>query len=105
MPPYVSFASPHRWVVTNAASVAVGLAALGFRRAVDGTYKINFRRPLSYEPMAVLAMRLRDMGAAFSAESDWSPFAVVCDLRDRGLFEGSFQKIAWIGDDCQVVDH
>lgn len=105
LPPYVSFASPHRWVVANGAAVGAALEALGFTRGLDGTHKAKFRRPLSYEPMAVLAMRLRDLGAAFSAGSAWSPALVALDLRERGLFTGPFDEIVWAGDDWVVLPH
>jgi hypothetical protein len=68
---------------------------LGFRRWLIGPHEAAFRRPRSFEQMGSLAVSLRDLGVAFSAGRDWSPSEVVLDLRDRGLFEGSFTEIYW----------
>ena len=45
--------------------------------------------------MARLAAQLRDLGIAFSYGRDWSPSEVVQQLRDEGLFKGSFNEISW----------
>lgn len=44
---------------------------------------------------ARLFAALRDLGVAFSAGREWSPAEVFAWLRDRGLLEGAYLRIAW----------
>lgn len=44
---------------------------------------------------ARLFAALRDRGVAFLASREWSPAEVFAWLRDRGLLEGAYLRIAW----------
>ena len=104
-PAYVSMAHPDHWVVKHCFGLWWPLWKLGFRGFPFLPWmRLRRRRPMGFEEMARIADRLRALGVAFSAGHDWSPSAVVQDLRDRGLFAGSFVEIAWTGPDRVLRD-
>jgi hypothetical protein len=96
IPPYVAEAGPDRWVVKHSSGLRGPLRMLGFRRfPFSSTAEMRPRLPLTFEQMGVLAGELRNLGVAFSYGHDWSPSEVVQQLRDDGLFRGSFVEISW----------
>jgi hypothetical protein len=46
---------------------------------------------------------LRDRGVSFLAGREWSPAEVFAWLRDRGLLEGPYLRIAWTDPQQYVV--
>ncbi len=46
---------------------------------------------------ARMFVALRDLGVAFSAGREWCPAEVFAWLRERGLLEGAYLRIAWTG--------
>jgi hypothetical protein len=102
-PSYVSEARPDRWVVEGGSAIKHELKQLGFRRSFLSTRAtLTPKAPLSFEAMGRLAGALHALGIAFGAGRDWSPSAVVQQLREDGLFEGGFTEIAWTGGDWQI---
>jgi len=102
-PAYVSEARPDRWVVEGGTALRHELKELGFRRAfLSSTATLTPQAPLSFEAMGRLAAALHALGIAFGAGRDWSPSDVVQQLRQDGLFEGSFTEIAWTGEEWHV---
>lgn len=95
-PPYVSSAGPELWAVHAPAGPRLALWSLGLRGfPIFGPMSARHRTPLDFPAMGRLAMRLRDLGFAFSAGCDWSPAEMVRFLRDEGHVDGDFSEIAW----------
>lgn len=67
------------------------LQALGFRGAGPGLQ----REVHDDADKARLFAALRALGIAFSAGREWCPADVFGWLRERGLLEGPFLRIAW----------
>lgn len=44
---------------------------------------------------ATAFIRLRDLGVAFSAGREWCPAEVFEHLRDSGLLDGPYLRVAW----------
>lgn len=44
---------------------------------------------------AAVFLRLRDIGVAFSAGREWCPADVFEHLRDGGVLEGRYLRVAW----------
>lgn len=44
---------------------------------------------------AAVFIRLRDLGVAFSAGREWCPAEVFEHLRDSGLLDGPYLRVAW----------
>jgi hypothetical protein len=102
-PPFVSEARPDRWAIEGGSALGGQLRKLGFRRSIfSSTAKLTPGEPLSFEAMGQLAAQLHGLGVAFGAGRDWSPSDVVQQLRQDGLFEGSFTEIAWTGEQWHV---
>ena len=48
--------------------------------------------------LAIIFSKLRDIGFTFSGgEAGWPPAAIFEELRDRGLLQGKFVEIMWMG--------
>lgn len=97
-PPYVSLASPKRWEIECGGGHSWRLWRAGFFRLGTRAHIANFRRPMSFEEMGRFAMHLRDLGIGFRAGDGLAPSAVIQDLRDVGMFEGTFNEIERSGD-------
>ncbi len=44
---------------------------------------------------AIVFIRLRDLGVAFSAGREWCPADVFEHFRDGGLLQGAYFRVAW----------
>ncbi|EED39816.1 conserved hypothetical protein [Stenotrophomonas sp. SKA14] len=78
-------------VVLLDADAHAALQALGFEGVLP-TLRAEVGDDLG---KARLFAALRDLGVAFSAGREWSPAEVFAWLRDRGLLEGAYLRIAW----------
>jgi hypothetical protein len=68
------------------------LQALGFSAGEGGTFTL----PVSDDAAkAAVFIRLRDLGVAFSAGREWCPADVFEHLRDSGLLQGPYSRVAW----------
>lgn len=68
------------------------LQALGFSAGEGGTFTL----PVSDDAAkAAVFIRLRDLGVAFSAGREWCPADVFEHLRDSGLLQGAYLRVAW----------
>lgn len=59
-----------------------------------------------YDDDADLAQKLcvlRDAGVAFLGGAGWPPGAIFEDLRDRGLVDGLYTEVTWMGPDEPVL--
>lgn len=74
---------------------AVALHDLGF---VTGPASNGFSRPsLGPQDKARVFAQLQRLGWAFAAGREWSPAEVFEHLREQGLLQGSYRRIAWVG--------
>ena len=99
LPPYVASSDFKRVTIQGTNPVlADRLQKLGFGQTADGAgFELRCSEPMTFEELAALATKLRDMGLAFSAGPDWSPSEVMNDLRDRELCNGPYTQISWTG--------
>jgi hypothetical protein len=87
--PLVWSVAPGRWVLKNADSLRSKLANLSVSvGSFQGDLVLDF--DASIENEADLAVLLRDLGFAFDVCPDWSPSALVAQLKKSGLVEGAF---------------
>lgn len=68
------------------------LQALGFTSHEEDTLTL----PVADDAAkAIVFIRLRDLGVAFSAGREWCPAEVFEHLRDSGLLDGPYLRVAW----------
>lgn len=68
------------------------LQALGFTSHEEDTLTL----PVADDAAkATVFIRLRDLGVAFSAGREWCPAEVFEHLRDSGLLDGPYLRVAW----------
>lgn len=99
---YLTSAAGSRLAVTVLDTNVVGnLHRIGFEPASPSRLNLNAGGKLQQK--AVLFRQLRELGIGFAAGKDWSPADVFEHLRDAGLIEGSYLRVAWTCDDHYVV--
>lgn len=98
IPPYVK-AADDRYVVVRPFDTSDHsyLVANGFHDEGNGDFS---KRVEHVQEKVILMADLRDHGFAFSTGSGWSPSEVFEELRDKGLLEGSYERISWSGPGC-----
>ncbi|SLM25850.1 hypothetical protein [Stenotrophomonas indicatrix] len=68
------------------------LQSLGFTAGDENTLTLPVPDAAA---KAAVFLRLRDLGVAFSAGREWFPADVFEHLRDGGVLEGPYLRIAW----------
>ncbi len=73
------------------------LHELGF---VSGLEPSEFSRAChDLQDKARVFTQLQRLGWAFSAGREWSPAEVFEHLREQGLLQGNYRRLAWVGPD------
>jgi hypothetical protein len=94
-PPYVRWADLHDIEIAAVdEQTGAALAKLGFGPHAE-LANVVIRAVADDVEKARVFAQLRDAGICFSHGREWNPAEVFEWLRERGLLEGSFRRIAW----------
>jgi hypothetical protein len=86
--------------IEQCAGLETQLAALGFvedREVSSSLHRYQKKAPADKEELAVVLDQLRRNNIAFSWGKDWSPAAIVEQLKEEGFLFGKFLAIGWGG--------